>query len=382
MNLLARIENWVVDDMTPKQVRYLKPVLPREASGKVAEIYQQVRQDFQLVPPITLFSVSPDLLGGIWSLWREAQFARGHVSRPVKEAIAASVSQINACPYCVDAHTGMLHASSEHGAVKGILGNDGDAITDESMRAIIEWASATRTPDSAIIQQPPFTSEQAPEIIGTALTYQFVNRMVSLFLVDTPMPVPAGISKMRRMAARIFGATVGKRILARQPVAGESLRFVPETILPEGLAWAASNDSIAAALGGCVMLIEAAGKRILPESVRTLVQQELVNWNGEHKGLGRQWLEANLSGLPDRDKPIAKFALLAAFSPFQVDENLIQEFRMVRPEDRDLLGAALWSSMAAARRTCSWLTVPVARSGYIPDDPERNRPIPVTTISM
>lgn len=345
--------------MTPKQVRYLKPALPARANGSVADIYRQVRHDFQLVPPITLFSPSPDLLAGVWSLWREVQFVNGMVSRPAKEAIAAAVSRINACPYCVDAHTGMLHASSEHGAVKGILSDNREAIADSSMCAVIEWASSTRTPGSAIIKQPPFNSVEAPEVIGTALTYHFVNRMVSLFLVDTPMPVPAGFSSLRRIAARIFGATVGKRILARKPVAGESLRYIPASTLPANLWWAKSSDNIASALAGCVALIENEGERVLSVSVRSLVQQQLSDWNGEPKGLSRRWLEACINDLSDRDKPIARLALIAAFAPYQIDEEVVQAFRNVCPDDRELLAATAWSSMVAARRTCSWLTVPM-----------------------
>lgn len=380
MSLLARIENWVVDDMTPKQVRYLKPVLPSMANGRVAEIYRQVRHDFQLVPPITLLSPSPDLLAGVWSLWREAQFATGVVSRPVKEAIAAAVSRVNACPYCVDAHTGMLHASSEHGAVNVILSDNQDVITEGKMRTIIEWASATRTPDSAIIKKPPFTALEAPEIIGTALTYHFVNRMVSLFLVDTPMPVPVGFSKLRRIAARIFGATVGKRILARQPISGESLQYIPKTTLPEDLSWARPSNSIAAALAGCITLIEKAGESVIPAHVQSLVHQESTSWHGGTKALGRQWLEACINDLPERDKPIARLALLTAFAPYQVDEEIIRAFRNNFPDDHDLLAATAWSSMVAARRTCCWLTVPVNEDKQEKGCVENNRQASVITV--
>lgn len=73
--ILKKIENRIVDRMSLKQVRYLHPVPADKATGKLADIYQQVRRDFQLVPPITLFSKAPDLLGGLWSISREAQNA-------------------------------------------------------------------------------------------------------------------------------------------------------------------------------------------------------------------------------------------------------------------------------------------------------------------
>ncbi|MEN8133703.1 MAG: hypothetical protein ABFS45_26820 [Pseudomonadota bacterium] len=355
MSILAGLENWVVDDMTPKQVRHVQPVLPAEASGKVNDLYQQIRKDFQLVPPLTLFSPAPELLAGAWSIWRESQFVVGVVERPIKEAIAAAVSRINVCPYCVDAHTGMLHASSDHDVVRGILSEDHEAIQARRMRDMVNWALATRTPDSHALRQPPFSREDAPEIVGTALTYHFVNRMVSIFLADTPMPVPAGAARLRGMAARIFGMTVGKRIMARQPVAGESLRFVPEVDLPDDLVWASSNSGIAAAFAGCIKIIENEGDNTLPGSVRNLVRQELAEWRGEEKGISRHWLEGALADISDRHKPAARLALFTALAPYQVDDAAIKAFRESRPGDRELLGLAAWASMAAVRRIGSWL---------------------------
>ncbi|MEW8492714.1 MAG: hypothetical protein AB2604_02865 [Candidatus Thiodiazotropha taylori] len=358
MSILTGLENWVVDDMTPKQVRHVRAVIPTEASGKVSDLYQQIRCDFQLVPPLTLFSPVPELLAAAWSIWREAQFVDGVVARPIKEAIAAAVSRTNACPYCVDAHTGMLHASSDHDVVHGILNDSHDVIPDPHMRDIVEWASATRMPGSEILRQPPFTREETPEIVGTALTYHFVNRMVSVFLTDTPMPVPAGAKGLRGMAARIFGATVGKRIAARQPVAGESLRFIPEADLPKDMKWASSSSRIASAFAGCIEIIEDEGDNALHITVQDLVRREIGKWQGESKGISRQWLEDSLTGISDQQKPAARLALLTALAPYQVDDEVINSFRKSWPGEKELLGATAWASMAAARRVSSWLVVP------------------------
>ena len=83
MNLKNAIENYISDDMSPKQIKFLTAVPPNEASGVLAEMYQQVREDFQLVPPITLFSPAPDLLAAVWSITRESQIAKGLISREI-----------------------------------------------------------------------------------------------------------------------------------------------------------------------------------------------------------------------------------------------------------------------------------------------------------
>lgn len=358
MKIPTRIENFIVDDMTPKQVRYVQAVLAAKATGRVAEIYGQIRRDFQLVPPLTLFSPVPDLLAGVWSIWRETQFAVGKVARPVTEAVAAAVSRVNTCSYCVDAHTGMLHATSDHDVVDGILRDNSAVIKDARMRKIVEWALATPTPDSEILKQPPFTQEEAPEIIGTAVTYHFVNRMVNIFLAATPMPVPVGAQGMRRVATRIFGATVGKSIVARKPLPGESLRFLPESTLPDDLAWIPPDSSIAGAFAGCASVIESEGKHALPDPVRDLLQRELQAWRGESKGISRHWLEDALNGISDQHKAAARLALLTALAPHQIDDTIIQSFQETQAGDRELLGATAWASFAAARRIGSWLISP------------------------
>ncbi len=358
MKIPTSIENWVVDGMTPKQVRHVKPVLPARANGRLADIYAQIRRDFQLVPPLTMFSPAPELLSGVWSIWRETQFAVGKVARPFTEAVAAAVSRINDCPYCVDAHTGMLHASSDHDVADAILRDCGETITDPRMRKTVKWAVATLTPDDGTLKQPPFTRDEAPEMIGTAVVYHFVNRMVNIFLPPTPMPVPAGSQGMRRLATQVFGATVGKNIAARKPVPGESLRFIPESALPDDLAWASSNASVAVAFAGCAKILELAGERALPGPVRDLFHQQLRSWRGNSMGIGRHWLEKPIADLSDQHKPAARLTLLTALAPHQVDDTIIRSFRESQAGELELLEATAWASFFAARRIGSWLTLP------------------------
>lgn len=355
MKIPSVMEDFIVDDMTPKQVQHVKPVLPGKATGRVSEIYAQIRTDFQLVPPLTLFSPSPELLGGVWSLWREAQFAEGNVPRAFTEAVAAAVSSINTCPYCVDAHSGMLHASSDHDVVNGIVDNKAGLIKDERMRNLVNWAKSTLTPDAEVIKAPPFHVDDAPEILGTAFIYHFVNRMVNIFLPESPLPVPTGIKTLRKSATRMFGATVAKNIVARKVTPGESLRFVPEVRLPEEFFWAAGNRSLASALAGLNKIIEEAGQKTLAEETRDAVISALASWNGEDMGLSRCWVDPMINKTSVSHRAETRLTLLTALAPHQVDSKIISEFRGRKPDDASLLNATAWSSFAAARRVASWL---------------------------
>ena len=150
-------------------IRYIQPVAMNSTEGLVARVYPQIKKEFgALVEPFTLHSPSPELLAGAWSAGRESLLV-GSVRREVKEAVAATVSRINQCPYCVDAHTIMLNAISARNSAEAIIHQRDDQIRDAEMRSIVNWAAATRSPGAKILLSPPFSQEDAPEIkIGRA----------------------------------------------------------------------------------------------------------------------------------------------------------------------------------------------------------------------
>lgn len=353
--MLARIENLIIDDMTKRQIRYIKPVKANEASGKLEKTYKQIRSDFQLVPPLTMFSPSPELLAGVWSIWRESQFAVGRVPRFITEAIAAGVSSINSCPYCVDAHTGMLHASSDNDIVKAIQQKNCLLIRNTQHRDIVEWALENRSPNSDILKSPPFSEQQAPEIIGTAVVYHFINRMVSIFLDDTPLPVPSRSDHLRRLASFIFGKTIGIRIIKRRPEAGKSLEFIPTVTLSNDMPWNLENKYIAASFAGFTSLIQNAADKIIPDNIQNLTRQHINTWSGNDMGMGRGWLNEIVENLSHNDKPVARLTLLSALAPYQICENDILEFRSIHPTDAQLLTVTSWASFSAAIRVSKWL---------------------------
>lgn len=109
-------------------IRYIQRVAPNVAEGLVGQVYAQIKKEFgALAEPFTLHSPSPELLAGAWSACRESLLV-GNVRRDVKEAVAATVSRINRCPYCVDAHTIMLNATSAHNSADAIIHQRDDQI--------------------------------------------------------------------------------------------------------------------------------------------------------------------------------------------------------------------------------------------------------------
>src|ERR1039458_7936700 len=227
-------------------MRYVEDVSPAAASGPVAEIYEQIRLDFGAVPdPFLLHSASPRLLGGVWAACRETLVA-GRAPRHLTELVATVVSQINSCPYCVDAHTTMLRAG-EHGALAGspLAGVATDGLDDES-RSFAAWAGATRSPGADVLGDPPFDAGLAPELIGTAVAFHYINRMVTILASPSPFPGPRALRPLTtRIAPRLFA-----RAVKRPKVAGDSLRFLERAEPPEDMGWAKGSPPVAAGRPG------------------------------------------------------------------------------------------------------------------------------------
>jgi AhpD family alkylhydroperoxidase len=260
---------------------------------------------------------------------RETLLAQGAADRASKEMVATGVSVANTCPYCVDVH-GMTLA-----AIPGA----GD------LSALEKWA---RDPGAV---EPPFPAAQAPELVGVAVAFHYYNRMVNVFLSESPFPahVPeAAKPKARQVLGGVLRpAPVG-------PAAGESLDLLPPAAVPGDLAWAAVNPVVADAFARAYAAAEAAGERSVPASVRALVHDRLSTWNGAAPGLSRTWLTDAVAGLPAADQPAGRLALAVALASYQVDDSIVDAYRATTPGDATLIELTAWSAMAAARRTSTW----------------------------
>jgi hypothetical protein len=193
-----------------------------------------------------------------------------------------------------------------------------------------------------------FPSAEAPELIGVAVTFHYINRMVNVFLPESPFPLvpPAAAGLLRRGAARIMRGTTGHRATA-----GTSAGLLPDAPLPEDLRWAATSPHIAAAFGRGSTAIDSATTGAAPERVRRLVLARLADGTGAPAGISsREWLEPAVAGLPDAERPAARLALLTAFASYRVTGSLVDEFRGAGNDDAAIVGLTSWASLAAARR--------------------------------
>ncbi|HEY6406143.1 MAG TPA: hypothetical protein VIY29_01620, partial [Ktedonobacteraceae bacterium] len=345
-----------------KYIKYVKPTEIATAQGLTAQVYAQIKGEIGIVPePFTLHSPVPEILAGTWGIFRETMLT-GQVRRPIKEAVAAAVSESNRCPWCVDAHSIVLYAAGESEAARAIIDNATQHLKDSQMQAMIQWASATRTSGAPVLARPPFSSQEAAELVGAAITFHYLNRMVNVLLVETNLPRNALLkSAMKRTLGWLYSGVTHK---VYQP--GASLDFLPDAPLPADLVWAASAPNVAGAFSRFAAVVEQAGIVVLSPVVRSLICKHVNAWQGEDMGISRQWVDRAIDELSAKDQAAARTTLLTALAPHQVDAGVIEAFRIHWPTDNELVSALAWASFTVARRIGSWLHRPATsqRSRY------------------
>ncbi len=313
--------------------RHIRVVKRRHATGLVADVYRQIERDFgMLAPPTALHSASPSVLAASWTILRETLLAQGVADRASKEAVATGVSEANSCPYCADVH-GMTLAA--------IPGSDPDVLTS--------WARSSAT---APATAPPCSPAQAPELIGTAVAFHYYNRVVNVFMRESPFPAHVPESAKPK-ARKVLGGVLRASIAGPRP--GDSVVLLPAVSPPHDLSWATPNRTVADAFARAYATIEAAGARSVPAGVRSLVRGRLSGWDGRPPGLSRSWVDAPVATLPVEDQAAGRLALTIALASYQVDEAMVAEFQSTGADDATLVELASWASLAAARRIATWL---------------------------
>ncbi|GAB3834660.1 carboxymuconolactone decarboxylase family protein [Dactylosporangium cerinum] len=334
--------------MSRDHFRYVEPVRPRSATGLVDRVYGQIEAEFgMLAPPLVLHAPVPATLAGTWLILREVLLAPGVVGRDRKEAVAAAVSLANRCPYCVDVHgttlVGLLRDTDARAIADGRIAD----VADPGLQALVRWSQGGAVPD------PAFPAEEVPELAGTALTFHYINRMVNIFLRDSPLPPVTGTA---REAVRGGAARVLARIARREVAPGARADLLPARPLPPDLAWAAGRPPVADALARAVAAIDEGGARVVPPAVRGLLTGALADGVTELPLAGGEaWLAERTAGLDEADRAAARLVLLSAFGAYRVTDAVIEEYRRPGRDDAALVDLTSWASMTTARHLAAGL---------------------------
>lgn len=331
-------------------MKYLTPIEPSKAKGLVAKVYSQIKQDFgQIVEPFTLHSPLPELLAAVWMTSRESELV-GIVPRETKEAIAASISQLNKCPYCVDAHTIMLRATGNKKTAQQITKQNYQKIQDPKIQKIIQWALDSLKPNSKIMLNPPFTKEETPEILGTAIFYHYINPMVTIFLGKTPLPIPFLRSPMKQIATQLF-----KKAVKRQKTPGSSLSLLPNQKIPEDLSWIKTSPTVAGAYARFANAIQNIEETYVPIKTKEKILQYMKQWNPKNPQSQSNTINKETIKMDPKIKTATTLALLTIDNPYRITKETINNLKKHYPNQNHLLAITSWASFKKATKIATWL---------------------------
>lgn len=304
------------------KVRYVRPVRFGAATGQVAEVYRQLEADFgMLAPPVSLHSPAPEVLPAVWVLLRESLLVDRQASRVDRETVAAAVSSANTCPYCVEVHTT---------TAADLAGTD----LDPEATALGRWATGHGPAE--------FPVTQAAELVATAVTFHYLNRMVNVFCEPSPFPAALPPSAVR-VARGVLARTVRRRPDSAATAAKDLLPACP---VPAGLEWAAGQPALADALARVYTAFEAAGERSVPAEVRRMVRAEVIRMGERTPGLDMEWLDRPLSTIARSLRPVGRLALLTALASYRVQPADVDAASL---SPKALIELTSWASFTAAR---------------------------------
>ncbi|TQL74631.1 AhpD family alkylhydroperoxidase [Stackebrandtia endophytica] len=314
--------------MDTMKERFTTPLSRRAMSPRLHAIRDHMRHDIGLA----LFPALAhhlDIYAAIWALLRESMIA-GPGTRVDKEIVAAAVSMANRCSYCIAAHTTFLHAVSRHDVADAIW-ND-EPPRDRHHADLIRWAK-----DSARhATPPPFTLDDAPGIIGTAVTFHFVNRMVSSLMDENLLPGGLQRSRtVRRVAGGALGSTAKRH---HQP--GTAISHLGPARSPLAPAWSGTGP-----ISEAYRALSAATRAddLLSPQAHQLIRGTVADLAGTRPSQG-DWAEPILADLAPQERTAARIALLTATTGHHLTDDHIRQWRNGHT-DADLVRLAATGAM-------------------------------------
>lgn len=176
----------------------LQLVEDQEASGKAREVFEDIRQNFGMVPNLfKAYAHRPEVLEANWNKVKAVMFG-GELPRPLKEMVAVVVSRANGCEYCVNAHGGMLRMLGvPRPQIRMLIENLETADLPEDTKVALRLAiKSTREPDSISqeeieqLRQLGHSNAQIVELLSVVDLFTSFNKFLNTLRVPVDFPAP------------------------------------------------------------------------------------------------------------------------------------------------------------------------------------------------
>lgn len=166
----------------------IKVVQPEEATGRLKEIYDQLKQQRgQIAEVHKIQSLRPESIVKHIDLYMEIMFTKSELSRAHREMIAVVVSITNGCNYCAAHHGSALnHYWKNDQKLQQLKTNYSKADLTAAELALCQFAETlTKTPEETLqtdlnknLRTQGFTDEAILDATLVVAYFNFVNRIV------------------------------------------------------------------------------------------------------------------------------------------------------------------------------------------------------------
>ena len=158
-----------------------------QAADVVKEIYEEYEKRGKKVPEwIKVMAHRPEILKEFFELLKVVM-GKGAIAPKLKWKIAYVVSEVNRCPFCVDATTAMLKKLGaadkeieEAKNLKNLTGKEKEII--EMVKEVTEKASIC-TPDLFEKMKKDFSEPEIVEIVSIIGLFNYINRFNNTFCI-------------------------------------------------------------------------------------------------------------------------------------------------------------------------------------------------------
>jgi uncharacterized peroxidase-related enzyme len=173
---------------------------PNTTAGKTQELLTGVQKSLGAIPNLyRVVAQSPAALEGVLGL--TGALARGRLGPRLREQLALTVAEANACDYCLSAHTALgkgLKLSDEQLALarQGLASEPRAAAALRFAARVIERRGRVDDADLAEVRRAGFDDGQVVEIVANVVVNVFTNYLNQVAETDIDFPiVRAGVPK-------------------------------------------------------------------------------------------------------------------------------------------------------------------------------------------
>ncbi len=363
----SRIRDDLFNRLSAKTMRYVDEVPTSEATGLTAQVYEMVAEEFFINGSITSHSAVPELMAGMWCGGRESMLVEDQLDRATKEAMANVLSRINGCPYCEDMTVSLVHGAGSPELAGRVTEGPTLAEAEPEQEALLRWAEAVANGkwDTPF----PLEGDAFPEAVGTVTAFNYIPRFSHVTMAGSPIEEPLGVRGLNRSVARFFGHELGLS-LSDELEPGRPLDLLPAPESSVDLAWASGNPRLEQAFSRWIATVDRHAEQAIPTPVRDRVEKRVAEWNGETMPISRSWVDDEVDDLEGSHRDLARFGLLVALSPSQVDDAVVQPVLGDGHQER-LVRSLAWAAMTGAQRVASGIAE--ANPNMIANPPDDTR---------